>query len=182
MKSIYMTGSSGTGKTTMALLMSDVLRMPIVDGISRSSPFLMGTDDHQQYVSRRVFKKCMTQTAIHCRTPLDVNAHTQVNSSNSPMDKQHIQLFAATKPLVIYFPMLEEIEDDGFRPTDWGFNEKVDTCIKQTLSEYNISYLELSLGSTRERASEIITYLEEHHHGCAKTLLEHRKRLSYLRA
>jgi hypothetical protein len=153
-----LTGSSGSGKTTQSLYLSDLTGLPIVDGISRSSPFLMGTSEHQQHVSRRVYKKCMKTVAINCRTPIDVAAYTIVNQVYSPMDQQHIELFAASKPVVIYFPMLQVIEDDGFRPTDLEFNRKVDDAILDLLGRYNIDYLALSYSSPEERAKEIMHY------------------------
>ena len=114
MTGLYFTGSSGTGKTTLSLSVAPMLKLSIVDGISRSSPYLQGSDDHQQYVSRRVFRKCICQKkSIHCRTPIDVMAYTTVNNAHSPMDEQHCKLFAAINPVVIYFPMLPDIEDDG---------------------------------------------------------------------
>lgn len=158
-KSLFLCGSSGVGKTTQSLILSGALGLPIVDGISRSSPFLMGTSEHQQHVSRRVFKKCMTQKAIHCRTPIDVFAYSQVNQVNSPMDKQHIEFFAKTNPVVVYFPMLDVIEDDGVRPTSREFNEKIDECIRGDLERYNITHLVLPVSDNPgERSLEIIKY------------------------
>ena len=157
-RSLYLTGSSGTGKTTQSLHLAAMTGMSIVDGISRSSPYLMGTSEHQQHVSRRVFKKCMSQKAIHCRCPIDVAAYTKVNKVYSPMDEQHLTIFASTNPIVIYFPMLDHVEEDGFRPTDFDFNRQVDEYILEALERYNITYLALSKNSPEARAEQIIKY------------------------
>ena len=179
MKSIYFTGSSGTGKTTQSLLVSSVLKMPIVDGISRNSPFLMGTSEHQQYVSRRVYRKCINMNAVHCRTPIDVAAYTKINGVDSPLDDQHCSEFAKTNPVVVYFPMLDHIEDDGFRPTDYEFNFKVDYLVKKYLDYYGIEYLSLSSDNPDDRANEITTYYWRRND--SKTVLEQPRRISDVR-
>lgn len=182
MTSLYFTGSSGTGKTTLSLSVSSALKFSIVDGISRSSPFLQGSDEHQQYVSRRVFRKCVLQKdkTIHCRTPIDVMAYTTVNNAYSPMDDQHCRLFAATNPIVVYFPMLHDIEDDGVRPTDRVFNENIAKQIKASLDRYNIKYLRLEPGKVSDRVSKIIEYYLEERNGDAKTVLGNGPRIPSL--
>lgn len=159
MKAIYFTGSSGSGKTTTSELVAHRTGLKIFDGITRSSPFKMGTDENQQYVSRKIYSTCMSRLGVHCRTPLDVYAYTQAFGLRSPADEQHVKFFAKTNPFLVHFPVLGQIEDDGFRPTDREFNLQVDEHIRFMIKRYNFNCLYLqSDSSPEERAGEIITH------------------------
>lgn len=160
---VYMTGSSGVGKTTQANLLSERLQLPVIDGIARSSPYEMGTDENQQYLSKKIYHACNTVDGLHCRTPLDVLGYTRASKLYSPTDEQHVEFFALMEPILIYFPPLGDIEDDGVRPTDKTYNKVVDWFIKDALRRYNFKYLELSPGTPEERSEEIITFIRRHY-------------------
>lgn len=159
MKSIYFTGCSGSGKTTTGMLVAHRTGLGILDWVSRNSPHKMGTDENQRYISKKVYQRCMKQLGVHTRTPLDVYAYTQAFGLYSPTDEQHIDLFRLTNPFLVYYPILDHIEDDGFRPTDRKLNETVDEQIKLMIKRYNFNCLFLSKDtSPEERADEIITH------------------------
>lgn len=161
MTTVFFTGSSGQGKTTTAKIVSERLQVPVWDGVSRSSPFEMGTREHQEYISNEVFARCTAYDGVHTRTPIDVLAYTYVfGTGNYAKDGHHVFKFLSTHPKIVYFPMLLEVEDDGFRPTDIELTRKVDRHIQDTLHIYGVTYLTLDLESPEERAEKIITFVK----------------------
>lgn len=159
--SVFFTGASGQGKTTLASLLSDHTDWYVVDGIVRRSPYALGTDENQQYVSKEVFRASQAYEGIHCRTPLDVAGYTKAYKSYSPCDEQYVKDFLSTSPIIIYFPMVLDIKDDGFRPTDRELNSTVDKWIRSYLREYDVEYLTLKKESPEARLQAVLEYLEE---------------------
>jgi len=159
---LWLAGSSGTGKSTTAKILGDRLNMPVVDNISRSSPHKMGTIEHQQYISKAVFKLNQQDNIISTRSPFDVLSYTVAfKVPNLAMDSLHSFIFASGNPTVIYFPFgfPAKIEDDSFRPTSPVLNEQVDSEIKKQLNYYKVEYYEVKKESANARANSIIQYL-----------------------
>lgn len=161
MTQIYFTGSSGQGKTTLANLLSKRLDLPVIDGVSRNSPHPQGTDENQQYLSHEIAHLCGALSGIHCRTPLDVAAYTHALKLYSPMDTQHVKSFLASWPVVIYFPMVLSIENDGFRPTDVEMNKCVDKWIRSYLNDSGVAFLTLKKESPLDRVESVVKFLYE---------------------
>lgn len=162
MTNIYLSGSSGQGKTTTALLLSRIRNMEIIDGLSRNSPHKMGTDEHQIYLSQVVYSAVRnTDNSIHCRTPFDVFAYSQVFERGSwSLDESHCDRFALEKPTIFYFPYWLKSEDDGFRPTDDKLVRQVDEAIRLTLEDYeDITVVEVDPGTPHQRVQKIQEYL-----------------------
>lgn len=161
MPSVYFTGASSQGKTTTAKLLSQELFWPISDGIARSSVYSQGTVENQEWLSRQIYHNCMSrQNKIFCRTPLCVAGYSHAYNIHCPIDEQHIEMFARSNPIVIYFPMILPLVDDNFRPVNVELNEAVDQTIKTKLDEYNMSFYTLGPGSPEERVQEIMSYLK----------------------
>lgn len=161
---IFFCGSSGQGKTTTANLLNEATGLKVIDGISRSSVHKHGTDEHQQWLSKTIYRISMTEKGIHCRTPLDVYAYTQAYGRYSPCDETNVRFFSFKKPVMIYFPLLfKDIEDDGVRPTDLKLNETVDGYIKSALDRYNFNYLALQGNSPEERVQDILNYCRSYY-------------------
>ena len=163
MSSIFLVGSSGTGKSTTARILGKKLDLKVVDNISRGSPHRMGTVEHQQYISKAVFDLTKVDNIISCRSPFDILAYTVAFVvDNLPMDSLHSFIFGSSNPTVIYFPygFPDTIEDDGFRPTSPVLNRQVDSEIKKQLSYYKVEYYEVKKESANARANSIIRYLE----------------------
>lgn len=159
MNSIYFCGASGQGKSSTANVVADILGLPVIDGVSRNSVHKFGTDVHQQWLSKTIYRMAMCEIGIHCRTPLDVYAYTDAYDAYSPTDELNVRFWSFTNPCVIYFPLyFTTIENDGQRPTDLAFNQHVDDTLQELLRRYNFEYLTLSDNSPEERAEEIIKY------------------------
>lgn len=171
MTKIFMSGCSGSGKTTVAKLLSDKTGLSIIDGVARKSPHKIGTKENQDYIYHELGRQ-FWQDGIHCRTIIDVAAYSDL------INHYHYYLFDdfwgsyRHHPLV-YFPYPDwGIEDDGFRPTDEDTNRRVDSFIKERLDSYNIKYLHLSAKSPEDRVEEILDFWSEY--GSFERLLGYR--------
>ena len=164
MTQIWLSGSSGTGKSTTGRILSKRLELELIDGVSRSSPFQIHTLEHQQYMSKTIFNLRDKEDFVSCRNPFDVMAYSiGFKINNLAMDSLHSFLFAKGHPIIIFFPFgqIGEIEDDGFRPVSPELNQVVDEEIKKQLMYYDIEYYEVKKESANARANSIIKYLEE---------------------
>lgn len=163
MTSVFLCGSSGTGKSTTAKILGDRLGMKVIDNVSRSSPFDMTSFDHQLYMSKTIFGLTKKDNLISCRSPFDVLAYSVAfNIPNLSMDSLHAFLFAKGNPTLIYFPYnMFPIVDDGFRPTSPVLNRQVDSEIRKQLEYYKVEYYQVKKESANSRANSIIQYLED---------------------
>lgn len=162
MSSIWLCGSSGTGKSTTGKILAKKLGLDLIDGVSRNSPFEMHTLDHQQYMSRIIFNIRHRRNFVSCRSPADVLAYSiGFGINNLEMDKAHSDIFFKSKPILIYFPFgMFPIENDKFRPTDLNLNQIVDFEIQKQIKETNLNFYTVGKESAEERAKKIINYLE----------------------
>lgn len=160
---ILLSGASSTGKSTTAKVLSEMTGLPIIDNISRNSPYEMHTKEHQQYMSDKVFETSQMDNHILCRTPFDVWAYSVgFKIDNNAQDSRNAYEFAMRRPKIIYFPInLIPIVDDGFRPVSEELNQTVDSQIRHQISTYNIDHYTVLKESPEERAQHIIEYLEE---------------------
>lgn len=165
MESVFFTGTGGQGKTTTANLLSPIINIPIVDGLSRGNPYPMGSDEAQDWLGIKVwFNSIQKRPKIHCRTPIDVWAYSRAyGTGNLEYQEIYIESWLKKKPKIVYFPYLFKIEDDGFRPTDDTLAMTVDSFILEKLSTYSIrnsSCIHIASNSVPEqRAKEIIEFL-----------------------
>jgi hypothetical protein len=159
---IFLTGASGTGKTTVGKLLSNHYDLPLQPSISRTSPFKIGTVEHQEYISNKIFELAMTgPDSVFDRAPLDIVGYDLAYgfpelSVNSLLNAV---AWAQTKPLVIYFPVYWEPEDDGFRPTDEKTTSIVDLSIKTQLEGSKINHLTMPDVNPASRLTLAVDYI-----------------------
>ena len=158
-----LSGASSTGKSTTAKILSEKTGLPIIDNISRTSPYEMHTVEHQKYMADKVFETSQLDNHIMCRTPFDVWAYSiGFNIQNHAQDSRNAYLFAKSNPIVIYFPInVIPIVDDGFRPVSEELNSVVDSEIRKQLMYYGVKYHMVGKGTPEERAENIIKFMEE---------------------
>lgn len=161
---IFLCGSSGQGKTTVGKLLSEKYDEDHVTDVSRTSPYTHGTKDHQKYLHSKI-GKLSTAPGVHDRTLIDVLAYNYAfdfTSLNANLI-QDIEVWSNTKPCVVYFPVLLDVEDDGVRTTDFKTNADVDQMIRRTLYMFlDDGFLTLPLASPEERVKMIERYMEGH--------------------
>lgn len=170
--SIFLTGASGTGKTTLGKLIADELGFYQSPSVSRLNPHPMGTKAFQEWTSNMIYNQSMMLTKrVFDRTPFDVVAYDRVfNTGNIILDRMRTKYFADTKPIVLYFPVYWPAEDDGFRPTD--VSGPVDECIKEQLDFFNIDYYTVLNESPELRLSHCREFIQERLHENADLQLQ----------
>lgn len=161
-RTIFLTGAGGTGKTTVGEILAEVLNLRRAPSVSRSSPFKVGTQEHQDYVGKNVYRQCMTHiNHVIDRTPFDVVAYDyNFNANSLTRDKQYAEMFVRTNPTVIYFPLYWLPENDGFRPTDVELARSVDQLIKEQLDFSGLNYYTVKNERPEDRVAKILRYVD----------------------
>lgn len=160
---IFLTGASGTGKTTVGKLLSNHYDLPLQPSISRTSPHKIGTTDHQKYISQKMFELAMSEDedSVFDRSPLDIVGYDLAYGfpELSVSSLLNSVIWVQTKPLVIYFPVYWEPEDDGFRPTDEKTTTIVDLAIKSQLENSRMNYLTMPDVNPASRLTLAVDYI-----------------------
>lgn len=68
-------------------------------------------------------------------------------------------IWAQTKPIVIYFPVYWEPEDDGFRPTDEKTTNVVDISVKSQLVNSHLNFLTMPDVNPASRLTLAVDYI-----------------------
>ena len=131
---IYLAGASGTGKTTIGDMLARHFDIEHHPSVSRSSPYEHGSRQHQIYTEEMIYQT-MNLPGVHDRTLLDVYGYNTFNGYTDLNEEMHGKIieWANSNPLVIYFPIFFEPENDGVRPTDKTVNAVVDSIIHSGL-------------------------------------------------
>lgn len=164
MSNIYFTGAGGTGKTTLRDLLAPKLGLKTVESVSRSSPFMPGTAEHQDYVSGRIYDDAVEKDGyLLDRTPFDVVAYDYAyDVGNKARDRWLANFFVTKKrPLVFYFPIYWQAEEDGFRPTDQKLLDAVDETIKIQLDFFRLDYYTVPNETPERRLELALEFLEK---------------------
>lgn len=157
---IYFTGASGTGKTTLATMLAAEYGMKVMPSISRNSPYPIGSTEHQEYISEELFRRAMEdQNAVFDRTPLDVVGYDLAYGfpELSLQSTLYATVWKRTSPILIYFPVYWQPEDDGFRPTDEKTTTTVDLTIRAQLA--GLEYLTMDNESPELRLKSAVEYI-----------------------
>src|SRR5574338_650632 len=155
---IYMTGASGTGKTSLAQGLCGRLALNEAPSVARTSPYKMRTQECQDYVMHCVDYQCRTATqSVVTRTPIDVYGYSFVWQLDfvPPLVVSH--RFLRTHPILLYLPKYWEPEDDGFRPLEK--QDSVDEAITWALQKFEADYFTIQNESVADRADHVIEWL-----------------------
>lgn len=160
---IFMTGASGTGKTSLAKELCERLGLREASSVSRTSPYGMRTQIHQDYVMHGVDMQCITaRESVVTRTPIDVYAYSWIWDLEHVVPLAVATRFLLTKPILLYLPKYWEPEDDGVRPLDG--QDDVDATIKFTIDHFQpvgFEYFTAKDNCIEDRASDVIEWLIE---------------------
>jgi|SRR6478752_10150367 len=157
---IYITGASGTGKTTLATELSRKLDLPVATSVARTSPYKMGTWDNQKYISDAVNNQCHAlDEHIVTRTPLDVLAFTTVWRYDTHEDRMRSAEFVTKRPVILYCPSYWAPEDDGFRPTDIEDHYCVDRVIREFLEYSGADFYTVLNEPVKQRSENAIKFI-----------------------
>jgi hypothetical protein len=161
---IYLTGASGTGKTTVAKILKDKLNLNHLDSISRSCPYPINTNKAQRYISEKTYEQAMNvKNSVMDRTPFDCAAYCSgFGLAGLEQDNLRAKNFGATKPFVVLFPIFWPAKDDGFRPTSSTLNSVVDSYIVYLLNTNKINYITVKDNEPESRAEYIKSKWEQY--------------------
>ena len=173
-KRIILTGSSGTGKTTVLNLFKEA-GYPVITEVVRNliktkgiTINKEGTDETQMMVfneQKRVLGE--TEKYVSDRGLTDVISYTAAGVfdgkvSKSVLDQQEIEVEEFVKNnsdiVYIYFPIEFPVVDDGVRSTDEDYRKQIDNLIHDTLDGLGLGYLTVT-GTPEERFRQILDYV-----------------------
>lgn len=173
-KRIILTGSQGTGKSTVLNLFKEA-GYPVITEVVRNlvkekgiSINKEGTDATQQMVFD-TYRKVLGETEkyVSDRGLTDVVSYTAAGVYEGKVSKpvlgeQLIQLkeFVANNPdiVYVYFPIEFPVVADGVRSIDEGYRTQIDNLIRGTLNSLKIDYLTVT-GTPEERFRQILDYV-----------------------
>ena len=153
---IGITGSHGTGKTTLAKKFSEELNLPFVSEVARE--FDIPNLDIESYCKiqkRLLFNQIETegeyQSFVSDRTTIDNLAYWIVlcSAHASELDNKtyvrETRMHLSTYDKIYYVPITFEIKDDNFRFVSKSFQQTVDDVIRTILLSWNIEFEKVDL-------------------------------------
>lgn len=176
---IGITGSQGTGKTTLATALADQLNLPLIREQARSVAREMGIKSVKQLkgqvelgarfqwtcLNRQIEAEQTNVGFVSDRTTIDNAVYwLKYHSSYWPSEESNYyykKAFENAKnyDLVIYVPREIDPEDDGFRSTDPGAQIEIDMYIKAFLALAAPKYITVS-GTLDERVDTAIKQIK----------------------
>lgn len=159
---IFLTGASGTGKTTTGRLLAEHYGLTLQPSLSRTSPHEIGSKKHQEYIAEKLFDLATKdRDSVFDRTPLDVVgydlAYGYVSQAINSMTLATVWKNEC-KPTIIYFPVYWQPEDDGVRPVDKRTTTLVDVTIKTQLQD--VPHFVVDNESPEARLKSIANYID----------------------
>lgn len=187
-KRIFITGASGIGKTTLAKMVSDLIRIPFISTSAKGVWPKFGFTDHKtahrkscydvrvgnQYqhevLKQRVKVLEGLKSFVSDRSPFDNYAYYLMqigylnnefeNSVFRGMCEDHLYLGEAL--IFLRFPDDIKIENDGFRIVNPDYQRMVDSTINLTIKKlikHDIQVLEINSWDLQEKTKILMNFL-----------------------
>lgn len=174
-------GSHGTGKTTLATALSKVINVPYINGdIVREIVLKLGRQGVEEltdseywlmefiHYTRQSNEVCIHQNfvsdggfildPVYLGVTRKLEEHDPVYSAF--MSQCVLQTLEWYTHIVYLSPEIP-LKEDGFRPQDTEFREKIDSFLIQTLKKYRIPFSQVG-GSVDQRVRLTTQLLFEH--------------------
>ncbi len=160
-------GAHGTGKSTLINHFRD--KYNVIDGIARKcikqgcSSSELGTYESQEQIFDSYLHALEKDDYISTRSVLDVLAYTAWLTRNK---KIHFVQYASQlqrtvswwirnpEVIVCYVPIEFDIENDGTRSTDTGYQYEIDKEMKNVLEQFSIPYFTIA-GTPKKRIKQL---------------------------
>ena len=166
---IILTGSQGTGKSTLAKILSSDFNLKMIDSVT--AEFAENTkslDDFEFFkkfqtkvVSRYSDLLLNTENYVSSRGFADVFAYSTYKKLDKLADFcKFCQSY--NDAIIFYVPIKFGIESKPLRSADKGFQNDIDKLILEFLNETNTSYYTIETLSVDDRINEIKGYLNEY--------------------
>lgn len=175
---ITITGASGTGKSTLAELLSDRLQLPLIPELARVICQEKGFSrigeipDQEQFklevLLRQIEAERKLEAFIADRSVLDCWILWQRWNICSAMTYDTEKIYDLTRAHVpgythvVYIPPLIQPVEDGFRWTDPDYTKQVDRIVRMTLYELGLvdRTLTVTTDNVEDRIHEVLSWLD----------------------
>lgn len=178
---IGFTGAGGTGKTTALALITPTLGLPILPSPARAVFARWGITEADQE-AMTVEDKIKLQTEIYEARLQQEETIPHFISDRTLLDNYSYHLFRCyqgisdedlatyrdrtvanmkTYDLVFYFPLLSNVEADGFRYSNISYQTMIDSMVFSFLTKNKIPYLEVIDGDAATKSAWIKQQIAE---------------------
>ncbi len=177
---IGITGSQGTGKSTLAKRLAEELDLNIVTEQARKSAKVLGLkklpNPKESPALSRAFQKLCLQyqleeegkynSFVSDRTTIDNALYYLVNNSVYSSPKENMDYYrrclenAQTYNLVVYVPIEFPLEGDGFRNEDAEVQAEHDFLVRCLLKEIRPDFITVT-GTVEERVRQVVQKLRK---------------------
>lgn len=178
---IAFSGPSGTGKTTLALALSDAIpRMSVSSGYSRrladswglSSPYEVDADPSLRIQFQRELLETKLQTELGLRsfvtdrTGADEYAYTMLHCPQLCADLEYTSglVYLTGRYDVVFFCSTSTFQNtagDPVRKTDPFYHQASERLMLEFYRKYEIPIRRIGSGSVDERVEEVLEYLKQ---------------------
>lgn len=178
---IGFTGAGGTGKTTALALLKGRLDLPVLPsparavfarwGITEADQEQMGVEDKIK-LQNEIYEARLNQEEtiphfISDRTLLDnfsyhlFRCYQGISDEDLATYRDRTVANLKTYDLVFYFPLLNNVESDGFRYSNLSYQTMIDSMVFSFLTKNNIPFLEVIDGDAPTKADWIYDRIQE---------------------
>lgn len=148
---IGITGSHGTGKTTLAKKFSEEFNLPLISEVARKYDIPNTNIEAYCKIQKRLLfnqieKEAEYQSFVSDRTTIDNLAYWITLCSANALESDNRIYISETRQHIItydkiyYVPIRFEIKDDNFRFVSKSFQQTIDDVIRTILLVWNIEY------------------------------------------
>jgi len=171
MSRILITGSHGTGKTTLAKRLSEELSIPLLPEIARMAKeesFELNTPsiDTQLWIlfKQLNFEESFYSSSFICDRSFDNIIYTEYFNILHPKVLKQMKEFFAIRTerkfdVIIFLRPVIPLVGDEARSADKDYQLAIDRLFKRYLDEYHLNYLELKSTTLENRVQESIHYI-----------------------
>lgn len=179
---LTLTGSSSTGKTTLALELSRCPNLSIPEFVSADARTLLDEMGHHSmdrmtreelrefqllYLERKLAMEAQCASFITERSTVDVAAYWLVRDAfdlpeaerNSYIERCRIHSLSYDLHVYLPFGVIPFIFD-GYRSEDVSFHEAIDDQIKTLLREWGIHYMSLDTINLESRVETVVAAIK----------------------
>jgi len=153
---IAFVGSHGVGKTTLCFELAAQLKkrginVDMVKEVARASPLPVNRKTSREaqlwilttQVAEEIRASAQSDVVVCDRAALDNYAYFFLACGRDLAVERFVEMWMKTYDLLIRVPVVEQIQDDGFRDTDVVFVREIDKKVSALLAASKSAYVDL---------------------------------------